>query len=122
MKSLDLVHAGVSDVLRAVEPQSLSKLANAFADRTRRWFVSGQGRSRLVASMTAMRLMHALGEVTAPSIGPSDHLLMLSASGETPVWRHLARKAIEAGAQVLAVTSRERVVPAAAGVDGLQAR
>jgi len=117
VNSLTLVQEEVCAVLRAVDPYSVSKLAYAFEDRTRRWFVSGQGRSRLVASVTAMRLMdvgfetHLVGEVTAPSIGSGDHLLMLSASGETPVSLHLARKAVEAGAQVLAVTTREDRFP-----------
>jgi 6-phospho-3-hexuloisomerase len=58
--------------------------AALFADRTRRWFCSGQGRSGLVAQMVAMRLMHvgfdvhAVGEPTAPSIREGDGLVMIS--------------------------------------------
>jgi 6-phospho-3-hexuloisomerase len=63
--------------------------------------------------MVAMRLMHVgfdvhmTGEVTAPAIRAGDSLLMLSASGETPVSVHLARRAADAGAQVLAVSTRD---------------
>jgi 6-phospho-3-hexuloisomerase len=32
---------------------------------------------------------HLVGEATAPSIGPGDHPLMLSASGEAPISLHL---------------------------------
>ena len=90
MNSLKLVQDEIAGTLRLVDADRLVELVEAFADRTRRWFVSGQGRSRLVASMAAMRLMHVgfdvhlTGEVTATSIGEGDCLLMLSASGETP--------------------------------------
>lgn len=113
MNPLALVQAEVFSALKLVERSQLDKLQNAFADRTLRWFVSGQGRSRLVASIAAMRLMHVgfdvhmVGEVTAPSISEGDCLLMLSASGETPVSLHLARRAGEVGARVLAITTRE---------------
>jgi 6-phospho-3-hexuloisomerase len=108
-----LVQDEVSNALMRVEPGRLAELTNAFADRGRRWFVSGQGRSRLVASMAAMRLVHVgfdvhlTGEVTAPSIGVGDCLLMLSASGETPVSLYLARRAADEGAHVFAITTRE---------------
>ena len=113
MKSLILVQEEISSTLNLVEECRLDELRDEFADRTRRWFVSGQGRSRLVASMAAMRLMHVgfdvhlVGEVTAPSISEGDSLLMLSASGETPVSLHLARRAAEVGARVVAITTRE---------------
>ena len=89
------------------------ELTDAFADCTRRWLVSSQGRYRPVASMAAMRLMHVgfdvhlTGEVIATSIGQGDCLLMLSVSGESPVSLHLARRAADRGARVLAITTRE---------------
>lgn len=110
--SLALVQHEIATTLKLVDRAELARLRDAFADRERRWFVSGQGRSRLVASAIAMRLMHVgfdvhlTGEVTATSIGTGDCLLMLSASGETAVSLHLARRAVEAGAHVLAVTTR----------------
>jgi 6-phospho-3-hexuloisomerase len=113
VNALTLLQDEITGTLSLVDESRLSKLRDEFADRTRRWFVSGQGRSRLVASMAAMRLMHVgfdvhmTGEVTAPSIGEGDCLLMLSASGETLVSLHLARRAGEVGARVLAITTRE---------------
>jgi 6-phospho-3-hexuloisomerase len=74
------------------------------------WFCTGQGRSGLVASMAAMRLMHlglrahVVGEATAPAARAGDALLALSASGTTPVTVHLARTAAAAGARVVALT------------------
>jgi 6-phospho-3-hexuloisomerase len=113
VNSLKLVQDEITSTLRLVDQDRLMELTDAFADRTRRWFVSGQGRSRLVASMAAMRLMHVgfdvhlTGEVTATSIGQGDCLLVLSGSGETPVSLHLARRAADLGARVLAITTRE---------------
>ena len=113
MKSLLLIQDEISSTLDLVDDCKLKKLREAFGDRGRRWFLSGQGRSRLVASMAAMRLMHAgfdvhmTGEVTAPSINEGDSLLMLSASGETPISLQLARRAHKVGARVLAITTRE---------------
>lgn len=102
----------VSGVLSAISGEQMSAAAALFADRGRRWFCSGQGRSGLVAQMAAMRLMHlgfdahAVGEATAPSIAEGDGLVMISSSGETPVTLHLARLARGFGARMLAVTSR----------------
>ena len=102
----------VSGVLSAVSGDQMSAAAALFADRGRRWFCSGQGRSGLVAQMVAMRLMHAgfdahtVGEATAPAIGEGDGLIMLSNSGETPVTLHYARLAVGFGARILAVTTR----------------
>jgi 6-phospho-3-hexuloisomerase len=113
VNSLKLVQDEITSTLRLVDQDRLVELTDAFADRTRRWFVSGQGRYRLVASMAAMRLMHVgfdvhlTGEVAATSIGQGDCMLMLSASGETPVSLHLARRAADRGARVLAITTRE---------------
>jgi 6-phospho-3-hexuloisomerase len=112
MRSWLLVRDEVSATLDAVDPARMNAAAAVFADRNRRWFTSGQGRSGIVARMIAMRLMHlgfdvhVVGETTAPSIGARDGLLMLSSSGETPVSVHLARLAAEAGARILAVTTR----------------
>jgi 6-phospho-3-hexuloisomerase len=102
----------VSGVLSAVSGEQMSAAAALFADRGRRWFCLGQGRSGLVAEMAAMRLMHvgfdvhAVGEPTAPSIREGDGLVAISGSGETPVTLHLARLAVGFRAAVLAVTTR----------------
>jgi len=102
----------VSGVLSAVAGEQMSAATAMFADRGRRWFCLGQGRSGLVAQMAAMRLMHvgfdvhAVGEPTAPSIGEGDGLLVFSGSGETAVTLHLARLAVGFGARALAVTTR----------------
>lgn len=106
------VLAELDRVLRGVPEEDLAAVLKLLQDEGRRWFCSGQGRSGLVAQMVAMRLMHlgvdthAVGEVTAPSVGAGDVLMMFSGSGETPVSQHLARIAADAGATILAVTTR----------------
>jgi 6-phospho-3-hexuloisomerase len=102
----------VSGVLSTISGEQMAYAAALFTDRARRWFCSGQGRSGLVAQMAAMRLMHVgfdahtVGEATAPSVGDGDGLVVISGSGETPVTLHLAALARDAGAHLLAVTSR----------------
>ena len=101
----------VSAVLSSVSTEQMAEAASQFADRGRRWFCVGQGRSGLVAQMAAMRLMHVgfsahvVGEATAPSIGDGDGLLIISGSGETPVTTHLAQLAVGFHARLLAVTT-----------------
>jgi 6-phospho-3-hexuloisomerase len=76
-----------------------------------RLFVTGAGRSGLALKMAAMRLMHlglvvhVVGEVTAPAIGPDDLLLVASGSGTTAGAVHAAEVALKAGAQVLVLTT-----------------
>jgi 6-phospho-3-hexuloisomerase len=102
----------VARALSAVASEQMHAAAALFADRGRRWFCSGQGRSGLVAQMAAMRLMHigfeahAVGAATTPSIGQGDGLVIVSGSGETPVTLHIARLAHGLGAHVLSVTTR----------------
>jgi 6-phospho-3-hexuloisomerase len=102
----------VAGALAAVSGEQMRAAATLFAERGRRWFFAGQGRSGLVAQMAAMRLMHtgfeahAVGGVTTPSIGQGDGLVIVSGSGETPVTLHIARLAHGFGARLLAVTTR----------------
>ena len=112
MAGMSIVGDEVAGVLSAVSSDEMAAAVALFSDRGRRWFCSGQGRSGLVAQMTAMRLMHigfdahAVGEASAPSIGEGDGLIIVSGSGETAVTVHFARLAKDFGARILAVTTR----------------
>jgi len=76
-----------------------------------RVFVTGEGRSGLMARTFAMRLAHlglavaVVGETTTPPIRRGDGLVAVSGSGTTAVTRLIAEQASEAGASVLAVTT-----------------
>ncbi len=76
-----------------------------------RVFVTGRGRSDLLAGWFAMRLMqmgfdvHVPGEVTCPRIKDGDLLVAISCSGTTTTTVDLARIANKSGAKVAAVTA-----------------
>jgi len=78
-----------------------------------RIFLTGQGRSGLVARAFAMRLMHldfktyVVGESTTPSIGRGDVLIACSGSGATPITLSLAKSARRAGATLIVLGCRE---------------
>jgi 6-phospho-3-hexuloisomerase len=76
-----------------------------------RTFVTGAGRSGLVARMFGMRLMHAgltayiPGETITPAAGRGDLLVAISCTGATGYTDYLARRARELGAKVVVLTS-----------------
>jgi 6-phospho-3-hexuloisomerase len=100
----------IASVLERVDARAFSLLVERFREPSRRWFFAGQGRSGLVAEMTAMRFMHLgrsahfVGEATAPSIRKGDGLALISGSGETPVGVHFARIAKAEGAEIVLMT------------------
>jgi 6-phospho-3-hexuloisomerase len=103
----------IKETLERVDVHAFQRFVELFRDERRRWFFSGQGRSGLVAEMSAMRFMHMnrsahfVGEATAPSIRAGDGLLLVSGSGATPVTLHFARIAKDEGAEIALIT-RER--------------
>ena len=77
----------------------------------RRTFVTGAGRSGLVARSFGMRLMHAglpafiPGETITPGAGPGDLLVAISCTGETGYTDYIARRARDLGAKVVVITA-----------------
>lgn len=104
----------LSGILSCVDGPEFEGVLGIFREPVSRWFVTGQGRAGLVASMFAMRLMHLgmrvhlVGEVTAPAIRQGDWIMIVSGSGSTPVSLGYAHVAKQEHAQVLAVTSDPR--------------
>ena len=76
-----------------------------------RTFLTGAGRSGLVARSFGMRLMHAglpafiPGETVTPAAGEGDLLVGVSCTGTTGYTEYLARRARELGAKVVVITS-----------------
>ena len=74
-------------------------------------FVTGAGRSGLVAKAFAMRLMHlglsayVVGETISPAIYEDDCIIAISGSGETNTIVSAAKIAKNRGSKVLALTS-----------------
>ncbi|MHC4984610.1 MAG: SIS domain-containing protein [Planctomycetota bacterium] len=76
-----------------------------------RTFVTGAGRSGLVARSFGMRLMHAglpafvPGETITPAAGEGDLLVAISTTGQTGYTAYLARRAKQLGATVVVLTA-----------------
>ena len=79
--------------------------------RARHTFVTGAGRSGLVARSFGMRLMHAglpafiPGETITPPAGEGDLLVAISCTGQTGITDYFARRAHQLGAKVVALTA-----------------
>lgn len=79
--------------------------------QVQRTFVTGAGRSGLVARMFGMRLMHAgltayiPGETITPAAGRGDLLVAISCTGATEYTNYMIQKAHELGAKVVVITS-----------------
>jgi 6-phospho-3-hexuloisomerase len=90
--------------------------------RARHVFVTGAGRSGLVARSFAMRLMHAgltayiPGETITPAATPEDLLVAISCTGSTGTTEYVARKARQIGAPVVVITA-DAGSPLAAAAD-----
>lgn len=99
----------ITSVTAAVSADGVENLAARLRD-ARRVFVTGAGRSGLVAKMFAVRLSQmglaasVAGEPAVLPVGPRDLLVAVSGSGETSVTCHFAEVAKAAGAEVAAVT------------------
>lgn len=82
--------------------------------KVKRIFVTGAGRSGLVARMFGMRLMHAgltayvPGETITPAAGEGDLLVAISCTGSTGYTDYLARRARQFGAKVVVITSEPK--------------
>ena len=93
----------------AVDEAELSALRDAVL-AAQRVYVTGAGRSGLVARAIAMRLMHiglagfAVGEVTTPGIAAGDLLICISARGSGSITAQ-ARTARDQGAAVALITT-----------------
>ena len=80
-------------------------------EKTKRVYISGVGRSGLVAKAFGQRLMH-LGwevhladEISAPGIRRGDLLIACSGTGTTELTLYMARKARRIGARCIAMTA-----------------
>jgi 6-phospho-3-hexuloisomerase len=112
------VKRGLSDALepvaRVLAKTDVSEV-EAF-ERTllgaRRVFVTGLGRTGLMARGFAMRLMHLgrrvyhVGDVITPAIRRGDLLVICTRTGRSPVLLHYVRIAQRAGARVAVVTAQ----------------
>lgn len=100
----------IAQTMEKVDWASFLELADMLP-RARRTFVTGAGRSGLVARSFGMRLMHAglpafiPGETITAAAGPGDMLVAISCTGKTGITEYFARRARQLGAQVVVLTS-----------------
>ena len=110
MDALTTVLGEIEGVMGAMDEADLEAFAGAMLALPR-VFVTGEGRSGLMARAFAMRLAHlglavaVVGETTTPPVARGDGLVAVSGSGSTAITRLIAEQAHDAGASVLAVTT-----------------
>ncbi len=103
----------LSAVLKDTDAQFADRV-NAAIDDAEKIFVTGAGRSGLVARFFAMRLMHCgyaaymVGEVVTPALGKGDLLILISGSGSTETLIPLARRAKRLGAPVMLISTKSK--------------
>ncbi|ODS32793.1 MAG: 6-phospho-3-hexuloisomerase [Candidatus Scalindua rubra] len=100
----------ISYVLDGIKEDEFKKLIDAISS-SRNIFVTGQGRSGLVARTFAMRLTHigftcyVVGDTTTPNIEKGDMLIACSSSGTTSITCHIANLAKRLNALVVVITA-----------------
>ena len=111
----------IGRVMAKVDWSSFVELAEMLP-RARRTFVTGAGRSGLVARSFGMRLMHAglpafiPGETITPAAGKGDLLVAISCTGQTGITDYMVRRARQLGASVVVLTA-DPDSPLAKGAD-----
>jgi branched-chain amino acid transport system substrate-binding protein len=99
----------IGSAMEKVDWDSFVELAKMLS-RARRTFITGAGRSGLVARSFGMRLMHAglpvfiPGETITPAAGDGDLLVAISCTGTTGFTDYMARRARELGAGVVVMS------------------
>ena len=113
------------DAVRVAGQELLNRIAAVMAEadwagflelaemlpRSPRTFVTGAGRSGLVARSFGMRLMHAglpafvPGETITPAVGEGDLLVAISCTGKTGFTEYMSRRARRLGAKVVVLTA-----------------
>ncbi|RKY24959.1 MAG: 6-phospho-3-hexuloisomerase [Planctomycetota bacterium] len=100
----------IQAVMERIDWDSFLKLTDMLPSY-QRTFLTGAGRSGLVARMFGMRLMHAgltayvTGETITPAAGEGDLLVAISCTGATCYTEYLVRRAKELGARVVVISS-----------------
>lgn len=101
----------ISDVLKNVKEDELERFIEAIKS-SKKIFVTGQGRSGLVARTFAMRLTHigfscyVVGDTTTPNIDDGDMLIACSSSGTTSMTCHIAKLAKDLDAYIVIITAQ----------------
>ncbi len=110
MDTLSTIVAEIEHVLSEVDEAQLATFADQLLAALR-VFVTGEGRSGLMARAFAMRLMHlgltvyVIGETTTPALQGTDALVAVSGSGTTEGTVHTVQQAQKLGSPIFSVTT-----------------
>lgn len=102
--------ASIQSTIEKVDWEGFIALADLLPKRGRT-YVTGAGRSGLVARSFGMRLMHAgfeafiPGETITPAVRKHDLVVAITCTGETGYTSYLAGRAKEFGATVIVITA-----------------
>ena len=114
--TMKTIAASVETEADNLHPAEVTALINAILTAHRenkRIFLTGAGRSGLVASAFAMRLMHldftvyVIGEIVTPAVESDDLVIALSGSGETSPIVEMSTIIKEKGTKLAVVTSNK---------------
>lgn len=111
MEILESILAEITEVIHKVRTEEIDQFV-AGITKDKRIFVTGEGRSGLMAKGFAMRLMHlgytvfVVGETITPAVSDKDVFIAVSGSGESAGVLADTKKAVEKGCEVLVVTSK----------------
>jgi 6-phospho-3-hexuloisomerase len=100
----------IDSVLDGIKEDEFKRFVTAI-ESSKNIFVTGQGRSGLVARTFAMRLTHigfschVVGDTTTPNIDEGDMLIVCSSSGTTSITCHIAGLAKRLNALVVVITA-----------------
>ena len=109
-KTCEEILTEIGSVLCQISEEDSEKLINGI-ESSDRVFLSGAGRSGLVAKAFAMRLMHlgfsthVVGDSTTPAMGAGDLLIVISGSGNTATTHLVVSAAKAANAKAILITS-----------------
>lgn len=110
MGTLNTIVSEIEQVIGKVDEEQVEIVTDALL-KASRVFVTGEGRSGLMAKAFAMRLMHlgltvyVVGETTTPALKESDTLVAVSGSGTTAETLHIAQQAKELDCTLFVVTT-----------------
>lgn len=110
MNTANTILHEIDQVIRGIEEKLIQEAAETLAG-SKRIFVTGEGRSGLMAKSFAMRLMHlganvyVLGETISPALKDGDTIVAVSGSGTTKQTVWTAERAKEMNCLVIGVTA-----------------
>ena len=102
----------IIEIARSINKEHISTFIQAILD-AKRIYVTGAGRSGLVAKAFAMRLMHTgfptyvVGETITPAITEGDLMIVFSGSGNTKTISDIAEMTKNFGGKVALISSDE---------------